>query len=31
MKAGFNEKNIEYQDIWSDIVKLIEIRNKLNE
>ena len=27
-KAGFNEEDIEYQDIWSDIVKLIEIRNK---
>lgn len=27
-RAGFNEKDIEYQDIWSDIVKLIEIRNK---
>ena len=27
-KAGFNEKDIKVQDIWSDIVKLIEIRNK---
>ncbi len=27
-KAGFNEEYIEYQDIVSDIVKLIEIRNK---
>ncbi len=27
-KAGFKEEDIEYQDIWSDIVKLIEIRNK---
>jgi len=27
-KAGFNKVNIEYQDVWSDIVKLIEIRNK---
>ncbi len=27
-KAGFDEDNIEYQDILSDIVKLIEIRNK---
>ncbi len=27
-KAGFNKANIEYQDLWSDIVKLIEIRNK---
>jgi len=26
-KAGFKENDIEYQDIWSDIVKLIEIRN----
>ena len=26
-KAGFNEEDIEYQDIWSDIVKFIEIRN----
>jgi len=28
-KVGFNEDNIEYQDIWSDIVKLMGIRNKL--
>lgn len=27
-KAGFKEYDIEYQDIWYDIVKLIEIRNK---
>lgn len=27
-KAGFQEEDIEYQDIWKDIVKLIEIRNK---
>lgn len=27
-KAGFKEDDIEYQDIWYDIVKLIEIRNK---
>jgi ubiquinone/menaquinone biosynthesis C-methylase UbiE len=27
-KAGFNEVDIEYQDVWRDIVKLIEIRNK---
>lgn len=26
-KAGFKEEDIEYEDIWSDIVKLIEIRN----
>ena len=26
-KAGFKEEDIEYQDVWSDIVKLIEIRN----
>ncbi|MGO1653216.1 class I SAM-dependent methyltransferase, partial [Senegalia sp. (in: firmicutes)] len=25
--AGFKEEYIEYQDVWSDIVKLIEIRN----
>ena len=30
-KAGFNEDNIEYKNIWSDIVKLIEIRNKKQE
>ncbi len=28
IEAGFNKSDIEYQDIWSDIVKLIEIRNK---
>lgn len=28
IKAGFKEENIEYQDVWSDIVKFIEIRNK---
>jgi ubiquinone/menaquinone biosynthesis C-methylase UbiE len=27
-KAGFDEEAIEYQDIWSDIVKFIEIKNK---
>lgn len=27
-KAGFREEDIEYQDIFSDIVKFIEIRNK---
>lgn len=27
IKAGFKEEDIEYQDIWSDIVKFIEIRN----
>lgn len=27
-KAGFEEEDIEYQDIWKDIVKLIEIRNR---
>ena len=26
-KAGFKEEDIEYQDIWLDIVKFIEIRN----
>lgn len=28
IKAGFSEKDIEYQDVWSDIVKFIQIRNK---
>jgi len=28
LKAGFKEEEIETQDLWSDIVKLIEIRNK---
>ena len=28
IKAGFNKEDIEYQNVWSDIVKLIEIRNK---
>lgn len=28
VKAGFKEEQIETQDLWSDIVKLIEIRNK---
>lgn len=28
IKAGFKEEDIEYQDVWSDIVKFIEIRNK---
>lgn len=27
-KAGFQEENIEYENIWGDIVKFIEIRNK---
>jgi len=27
-QAGFNQDYIKYEDIWSDIVKLIEIRNK---
>jgi len=27
-RAGFNEEYIKYENIWSDIVKLIEIRNK---
>lgn len=27
-KAGFKEEDIEYEDVWSDIVKLIEIRNR---
>lgn len=27
-KAGFREEDISYEDIWTDIVKLIEIRNK---
>lgn len=27
-KAGFVEEDIEYQNVWTDIVKLIEIRNK---
>lgn len=26
-KAGFKEEDIEYQDIWLDIVKFVEIRN----
>lgn len=26
-KAGFKEADIRYEDIWQDIVKLIEIRN----
>lgn len=26
--AGFKEDNMEYQDLWKDIVKFIEIRNK---
>lgn len=26
--AGFKAENIEYEDVWTDIVKLIEIRNK---
>lgn len=28
IKAGFNEEDIESQNVWSDIVKFIEIRNK---
>lgn len=28
IKAGFKEDNIKYQDMWKDIVKIIEIRNK---
>jgi ubiquinone/menaquinone biosynthesis C-methylase UbiE len=28
LEAGFKEENIMTQDLWSDIVKLIEIRNK---
>ncbi|WP_034552064.1 class I SAM-dependent methyltransferase [Carnobacterium funditum] len=28
LKAGFKEEDIVTQDLWSDIVKLIEIRNK---
>ena len=28
LRAGFKEEEIETQDLWSDIVKLIEIRNK---
>lgn len=27
IKAGFSESDIEYVDIWSDIVKFIEIKN----
>lgn len=27
-KAGFVEEDIEYQNVWTDIVKFIEIRNK---
>ncbi|MGO1712446.1 MAG: class I SAM-dependent methyltransferase [Senegalia sp. (in: firmicutes)] len=27
-KAGFKKEDTHYQDIWSDIVRLIEIRNK---
>ncbi len=27
IKAGFNEEDIESQNVWSDIVKFIEIRN----
>lgn len=26
-EAGFNKKDIECKDLWSDIVKFIEIRN----
>jgi ubiquinone/menaquinone biosynthesis C-methylase UbiE len=28
IKAGFKEDNIKYENLWKDIVKLIEIRNK---
>ncbi|MBC9826173.1 class I SAM-dependent methyltransferase [Carnobacterium inhibens] len=28
LKAGFKEEEIKTQNLWSDIVKLIEIRNK---
>nr|WP_300003343.1 methyltransferase domain-containing protein [Tissierella sp.] len=28
IRAGFDEKDIQSQDIWTDVVKLIEIRNK---
>ncbi len=27
-KAGFKEENIKYEDLWKDIVRLIEIRNQ---
>lgn len=27
-KAGFKDEFIDYKDIWTDIVKIIEIRNK---
>ena len=27
IEAGFHKEDIDYQDIWSDIVKLIEVRN----
>jgi ubiquinone/menaquinone biosynthesis C-methylase UbiE len=27
-KAGFKNENIEYTNVWTDIVKIIEIRNK---